>query len=113
MFKRTLLATATAGMIAAGAMIGTTGTASADGVYFGGPGWSVGINDGHHWRPGRECHPVFRTERWWDRWGRPHFRRVYAGERCRWDGPRHDWRDWHDGRDGRGYGRYPGRDWRH
>ena len=71
MFKQTLLATATAGLIAAGAMVGTSGTASAEGIYVGGPGWSVGIGDGPHWRPGRDCRPVFRTERWFDRWGAP------------------------------------------
>ena len=76
MMKKTLIATATAGLIAAGAMVGTTSTASAAGVYFGGPGWSVGIGDGPGWRgpqrPHRVCEPVFRTVRWWDRWGRPH-----------------------------------------
>ena len=88
MMKKTLIATATAGLIAAGAMVATTGTASAAGIYFGGPGWSVGISDGHGWRghrrPHRVCKPVFKTVRWWDRWGRPHFKQVVVGQECHW-----------------------------
>ena len=108
MFKRTLLATATAGLIAAGVMVGTSGTASAQGFFFGGPGWGIGVGAG----PGRECRPIFRTERWFDRWGRMHFRRVYAGQDCHWYGPRrdwHDWRggDWHD----RGFNKMPPHPW--
>ena len=72
--KKTLIATATAGLIAAGAMVGTTSTASAAGMYFSGPGWGVGIG-GPGWgmqRPHPDCRPVFQTVRWWDDWGRPH-----------------------------------------
>ena len=94
MMKKTLIATATAGLIAAGAMIATTGTASAAAVYFGGPGWSFGIGGPGYGpqRPHRECRPVLKTVRWWDNWGRPHFRQVVVGRDCRWDqGPHGGW----------------------
>ncbi len=107
MFKKALLATATAGLIAAGATVATTGTASAEGIYMGGPGWSVGIGNGPYWHPGRECRPIFRTVRWWDQWGGIHFRRVYAGQDCRWYGPRRDWHDWRGGDWNGGYWRGP------
>ena len=90
MMKKTLIATATAGLIAAGAMVATTGTASAASITFGGPGWSVGIGDGPGWRgerPHRVCKPIFKTVRWWDHWGRPHLKRVVVGRDCRWGGP--------------------------
>jgi hypothetical protein len=91
MMKKTLIATATAGLIAVGAMVGTTSTASAAGVYFGGPGWSVGIG-GPGWGPQRECRPIFKTVRWWDRWGRPHFKQVVVGRDCgRNHGPHGGW----------------------
>ena len=116
MMKKTLIATATAGLIAAGAMVATTGTASAAGVYFGGPGWSVGSNDGHSWRgdrPHRECRPVLKTVRWWDNWGHPHFKQVVVGQDCRWDhGPRDGW-DHRGPNPGWGYGPNPGWGWRH
>ncbi len=89
MMKKTLIATATAGLIAAGTMVATTGTASAAGMYFGGPGWSVGIGDGegHGWRrhhARQVCEPVYRTVRWWDHWGRPHVRQVVVDQECHW-----------------------------
>jgi len=91
MMKKTLIATATAGLIATGAMIGTTSTASAA-VYFGGPGWSIGIG-APNWqreRPHRVCTPVFRTERWRDYWGRMHQRRVVVRQECHWTYGRRD-----------------------
>lgn len=100
MMKKTLIATATAGLIAAGAMLGTTGTASAASVQFGGPGWSVGVGPGYGpgWRHHpRECRPVYKTVRWWDRWGHPHFKKVVVGRDCRlggpgpWQGPNPGW----------------------
>ena len=84
MLKNTLIATATAGLIAAGAMVGTTSTASAASVYFGGPGWSVGIGSpgwGGH-RPHQVCQPVLGSVRWWDNWGRPHFKTVVVRQEC-------------------------------
>ena len=109
MMKKTLIATATAGLIAAGTMIATTSAASADGIRFGGPGWSIGINDGPSWRgdrPHRVCRPVFETRHWRDRWGRMHFKRVVVGRDCRWG---HDWRRW--GHDRRGWDRGPNPGW--
>ena len=83
MLKKTLIATAAAGMIAAGAMVGTASTASAASFYFGAPGF--GFRIGHPYRYGhRVCHPVFRIRRWFDRYGRPHHRRVIVGRRCHW-----------------------------
>jgi hypothetical protein len=109
MMKKTLIATATAGLIAAGAMFATTGTASADGVYFNGPGWSVGIGDSgwRHYRPQRACEPIFKTVRWWDAWGRPHFKQVVVGRDCGRDyGPRDGWGDRQDRWDQRQYRHY-------
>ncbi len=111
MMKKTLIATATAGLIAAGTMVATTSTASAASVHFGGPGWSVGISDGYGWRgdrPQRACRPVFETRRWWDRWGQPHFKRIVVGQDCRWGhGRRGGWdRGWDRGPN-------PGWGWRH
>ncbi len=86
MMKKTLIATATAGLIAAGAMVGTTSTASAASIYFGGPGWSVGVG-GPGWGPQRlhkVCKPVFKTVRWHDRWGRLHINKVVVRQTCHW-----------------------------
>ena len=94
MMKKTLIATATAGLIAAGAMVGTTSTASAAGVYFGGPGWSVGIGGPGFGpqRPHQVCQPVFKSVRWWDRYGRPHIRQVVVRQECHWAfGPGGGW----------------------
>jgi hypothetical protein len=93
MLKKTLIATATAGLISVGALVGTAGTASAASITFGGPGWHVGIGNGPNWggpRPRQVCQPVFKTVRWWDRWGRPHFKRVVVRQECHWvGGPHH------------------------
>ena len=86
MLKKTFIATATAGLIAAGALVGTATSASAAGVYFGGPGWSVGIG-GPGWgpqRPHQVCKPVFKTVKWWDHWGKPHFKKIVVSQRCWW-----------------------------
>ena len=86
MLKKTFIATATAGLIAAGALVGTATSASAAGVYFGGPGWSVGIG-GPGWgpqRPHQVCQPVFKTVKWWDHWGKPHFKKIAVSQRCWW-----------------------------
>ncbi len=91
MLKKTLIATATAGLISAGALVGTATTAAAHGpggpgggVQFGGPGWSVQFGFGNQHRPRQVCRPVFQTVKWWDRWGRPHFKRVVVRQECNW-----------------------------
>lgn len=101
MLKKTLLATATAGLISAGALVGTAGSASAASINFGGPGWHVGIGTGPGFigpRPRQVCQPVFQTVRWWDRWGRPHVKQVVVRQECRWvfgpgpfQGPKPGW----------------------
>ncbi len=122
MLKKTLIATATAGLIAAGAMAATTTTAAADGFYFGGPGWSFGIgNPG--WRgyqPHPVCKPIIKTVRAWDRWGRPYVQQVVVGRDCGRDhGPRDGWKQgpnpgWGYGQNpGWGYRANPGWGWRH
>lgn len=105
MMKKTLIATATAGLIAVGAMVGTTSTASAAGVYlFGGSGWGVGIGGpgyGPH-RSHQECRPVFKTVHWRDNQGHRHSKQVVVRQECHWTyGP-----SWHQ-RDPN-----PGRGWR-
>jgi hypothetical protein len=112
--KKTLIAAATAGLIAAGTMVATTGTASAAGVYFGGPGWSVGVGGPNFGpdRPHQACRPVFKTVRWWDNWGRPHFRNVFVRQECSWNfGPgRGPGRHWDDRGPNPGWG-HGGPDW--
>jgi hypothetical protein len=110
MLKKTLLATATAGMIAAGALA-TAGSAAAaphgpyggpnGGFQFGGPNWTFQFNAGPRHHPKRICKPVFRQVKWWDRYGRPHWKRVAVGRKCfivrphhnrhhNWNGPNWD-----------------------
>lgn len=80
MLKKTLLATATAGLIAAGTM--TTASAapyhSGPGFFFGGPGWGVQV--GPVMPPPPMCRPVTKQVKWWDRFGRPHWRTVTVRE---------------------------------
>ena len=111
MMKKTLIATATAGLIAAGAMVGTTSTASAAGVYFGGPGWTVGIGGPGFGpqRPHQVCEPAFKPVRWWDRYGRPHIRQVVVRQDCHWTYGR--WNDRGPNPGWGGYGPNPG--WGH
>jgi hypothetical protein len=87
MLKKTLIATATAGLIAAGSLVGTAGSASAAGIQFGGPGWHVGIGGGPGWgwnKPRYVCQPVFKKVKFWDRWGRPYFKTVAVSQHCFW-----------------------------
>ena len=114
MMKKTLIATATAGLIAAGAMVATTGTASAAASISAAPaGASASATRLRPQRPQRECRPVLKTVRWWDNWGRPHFKQVVVGQDCAGTtalaaagtsaGPNPGW----------GYGPNPGWGWRH
>ena len=94
MFKKTILATATAGLIALGALGATTSAASAGGGYggqgsgsmqFGGPGFSMQFgfgNQNHNYHPQKFCKPVVKKVKWWDRRGRPHWRVVVVGQKC-------------------------------
>ena len=75
MMKKTLIAAATAGLIAVGALVGTTSTASAAGVPLGGPGYSTQ-------KPHQECRPVYKTVRWWDKQGHRHFKKVVIRQKC-------------------------------
>jgi len=91
MFKKALIATATASMIAAGSLIAATSTASAHGpggpggMQFGGPGWSFQFGFGPSFQnhPQRFCRPIVKNVKWWDRWGRPHWKQVVVGNNCR------------------------------
>ncbi len=74
--KKTLIATATAGLIAVGALVGTTSTASTAGGPSGGPGYST-----HS--PQQQCRPVFKTVRWLDKQGHRHFKKVVVRQKCR------------------------------
>ena len=103
MLKKTLIATAAAGLLSVGALTATTSAASAAGIYFGGPGWSVGIGGPTFgpYRPHRVCKPVYKTVKWWDRWHRPHFRKVVVRQTCYWTyGPNPAWgSNWYGGWD--------------
>jgi hypothetical protein len=97
MLKKTLIATATAGMIAAGTLATTTAASAAGpahgptpgfGIQFGGPGWSVGIGAPRFHappppRPHRVCQPVFKRVSWWHH-GHRQWRVIKVGERCHW-----------------------------
>lgn len=86
MLKKTLIATATAGLIAAGSLAASTGAASASGFYVGGPNFSFGFNSPSFVpRPHKVCQPVFRTVQWW-KFGRMHTSVVKVGEKCFWTG---------------------------
>ena len=80
MFKQAILATATAGLIAAGGLAVTASAASAD-PYWGGPGWN-----GPHVQiqiyPQRSCRPVIKNVKWWDRFGYPHWRQIVVAQTC-------------------------------
>ena len=100
MFKRTLLATAAAGFIAASALAITPSAASAHspGGYgpgqpsiafqFGGPGWSLQFgNPQPHFKPHKVCAPVVKKVKWWDNYGYPHWSQVVVGQKCSFGGP--------------------------
>ena len=104
MFKKTILATATAGLIALGALGAMTSAASAGGYgdsgpggfQFGGPGWSLqlGLDSGHpNFHPQKICKPVFKKVKWWDRRGHPHWSFVVVGQKCFFQRPYHPRRD--------------------
>lgn len=94
MFKQTLIATATAGLIALGGLGATTTAASAASIQFGGPNWNVQIGNGypgprpffHEMRPKPVCTPVTRTVKWWDHWNRPHWTVMVVGQTCTYPG---------------------------
>ncbi len=92
MFKKTLIASATAGLIAVGGLFATTETASAgqrgysfqfgnSGIYFN-YGNRVRPNYGSRVRPNRNCQPVFKQVRRHDRYGRHYWKRVRVGVQC-------------------------------
>jgi hypothetical protein len=88
MLRKTLIATATAGMLAAGSLVATTATATAHGtsvsgsIQFGGPGWNVQIGTpGFRGHQNRHCRPIVKTVKYW-KWGRPHWRQVVVGHDC-------------------------------
>ncbi len=93
MFRKTILATAAAGMLAMGGLAASTATASASGpqggVQFGGPGFNVqlGWGNGPQHGPGwghhnRGCKPVLKNVKWWDKWGNPRWSKVVVGYNC-------------------------------
>lgn len=92
MLKKTLIAAATAGLIAAGSLATATAASAAGpspafggGITFGGPGWSVGFGaPGFHGpRPHRVCQPVFKRVSWsW--YGHRYWRVIKVGETCHW-----------------------------
>jgi hypothetical protein len=98
MLRKMMIASATAGLIAAGALATATAASAGPtaGVTFGGPGWSVGMNMGYHppgrphIRPVRVCEPVFKRIFWWKH-GHRHSRLIKVGEKCHWVFPRPDY----------------------
>ncbi|HEY5080922.1 MAG TPA: hypothetical protein VII91_03200 [Bauldia sp.] len=75
MFKQAILAATAAGMIAAGGLAITTTAASA--APYQGNNWNGPYP--HHQQV---CHPVFKQVKWWDRFGRPHWKQVIVARNC-------------------------------
>jgi len=91
MLRKTLIATAAAGMLTAGSLVATPASAHGTGVsgsiQFGGPGWNVQIGTpGFRGYPNRYCKPIVKTVKYWQ-WGRPHWRQVVVGHNCHRRGP--------------------------
>ena len=90
MFTKTLAATATAALIAAGSLGATTTTASAhyhghSGIYFGGSGFGIGIGvPGYVDYSGLQkvCEPVFQTKKVWDAYYGWTYTKVFVGKEC-------------------------------
>lgn len=122
MFRKTILATAAAGMLAAGSLVAATSTASAGQGYggpggtiqFGGPSWNLqiggfGFGFGQPFppQPPKFCKPIVKTVKWWDKWHRPHWSNVVVSYKCKppFGGPhRGPW----SGPGGPGFGPGPG-----
>jgi hypothetical protein len=105
MLKKIILAGATASVIAVSGLAAMTGTAAAAPIY---PqqydnGYQGGYQGGYHNGPNgnqaydqdwyrhrdrdRDCRPVIRTVKWYDRFGFPHWRTVKVAARCDFRGP--------------------------
>ncbi len=87
MFKQTILAAATAGLIGIGGLATTTAANAAGSVQFGGPNWSVQIGSGNYgpnnqFHPQKYCQPIVKKVKWWDRFGYPHWSQVVVGQKC-------------------------------
>ncbi len=74
MFKQAILAATTATVLAAGGLAVSASTASAA-PYYGGQGWN-------HPYAHNYCRPIVKNVKWWDRFGRPHWRQVVVGRNC-------------------------------
>lgn len=87
MLRKTLIATAAAGMLAAGSLVASPasahGTNVSGSIQFGGPGWNVQIGTPGVYRHANPyCKPIVKTVKYWQ-WGRPHWRQVVVGYNCR------------------------------
>ena len=98
MLKKTLLATATAAVIAGSALAATATGASAapyggyggggyggggyGGGGYGGGGYGGGGYGGGYSQPPQVCHPITKTVHWIDHWGRPHAYTQVVGQKC-------------------------------
>jgi hypothetical protein len=88
MLTKTFIGAATAITIAVGSLAATTSTASASGYGYGyvsGPNWQFQYQP----RPKKICKPVFRTVKWRDYYGHPHWKKIQVGYKCEWVYPKH------------------------
>lgn len=89
MFKQTLIGTAAAALIATGATVATTGTASASSIHISGPNFSIGFGTPGFYPmplpPRQVCKPVYKTVQWW-KWGKLHTSVIQVGQKCFWVG---------------------------
>jgi hypothetical protein len=86
MITKTLIATATAALIAAGSLTAMTSTASAKswgyghGYGYGAPAIHLGAYGGYVGH--KVCHNVFKRVFWQDYYGYQHVKKVFVGKRC-------------------------------
>ena len=91
MFRKAIIATAAAGMLAMGGLAASTATAAAAGpsagFQVGGPGFNLqfGMGPGQQWgghHHNKSCTPVTQNVKWWDKWGNPRWSKVVVGYNC-------------------------------
>ncbi|MEO8669409.1 MAG: hypothetical protein ABI399_12890 [Bauldia sp.] len=112
MITRTILGATAAAFIAAGSLGASTGAASANGIYIGGNGFSIGYNDGYgnwngHGHGGHKvCKPIYKEVAWKDRWGHWHKKVRLVDYKCWWTHGGHNWNDGYEGGYSGGWNNY-------
>ena len=82
MFTKTILGATAAAFIAAGSLGATTTTASATGIYVGGPGFYFGYGGGHPHHGHKVCKPIYKKVVWQDNYGNWHKKVKIVDYKC-------------------------------